>query len=375
VDVKLHIDKNTDTPIHHQLREQIIFLISTGELSSGHLMPGVRELERRLGIHRNTVSHVYSELEREGWLVKRPGSHFAVLQSKRIANDPEAFRDLDDLIDRTIHLAQERGYTLQQLAHHVRRRLMTVPPDHFLIIEPEAGMGEIIKGEILEAIGHAPSSCSLSSFLHDPSQAIGAILLTPSYLVDRVESVPPKYRTTIVPFNYSDMDRYVDMVTGLSEPSVIGLVSVSMAGLKTSTGMLASAVGTLHSMCAFVMKLECSRDGQVRKRFVRYVLTEHPASMPVRMPVVADHDADTTSGATVSLAELDNLDAFSPASVSDLRAVDLLFCDSITYNAVVHPKRVRYRLLSDESLLSIADSAKSLKPSAPNKSRDGAIGT
>lgn len=373
--MKFHVDKNADTPIHHQLREQIIFLISTGELSTGSLMPGVRELERRLGIHRNTVSHVYSELEREGWLVKRPGSHFAVLWSRESATDPEAFRDLDDLIDRTIHLAQERGYTLQQLAHRVRRRLMTVPPDHFLIIEPEAGMGEIIKAEILETLRHASSSCSLPSLLHDPSQAIGAILLTPSYLIDRVESIPPKYRTTIVPLNYSGMDRYVDMVLRLSQPSVIGLVSVSMAGLKTSTGMLAPAIGTLHSLCAFVMKLERGRSGQLRKRFSRYVLKEHPASIPIRMSLARDRATTPDSVAAASLTELDNLDAFSPASVFDLRAVDLLLCDSITYNAVVHPKRVRYRLLSDESLRSIADSAKSLKSSDPNKSKGGAIGT
>lgn len=362
-DVKFHIDKNADTPLHHQLREQIIFQISTGELTIGSLMPGVRHLERRLGIHRNTVSHVYAELEREGWLVKRPGSHFAVVQATDAAKQPDTFRDLDELIDRTIHLAQERGYTLQQLAHRVRRRLMTEPPDHLLIIEPEAGMGEIMKAELQEAIGYAPSSCSLPSLLHDPSQAIGAILLTPAYLVDHVESIPTKYRSTIVPLSYSNMDSYVETVARLSEPSVIGIVSVSVAGLKTSTGMLAPAMGALHSMCAFVMKQSDGRDGKVRRRFLRYTLKEHPTGDPVRIPSASAGRAPAeNAGNSATPPWEDEYGPFPAASASDLRAADLLFCDSITYGAVAHPRRVRYRLLSDESLRSIMTAAKSLKP-------------
>jgi DNA-binding transcriptional regulator YhcF (GntR family) len=362
--VKFHIDKNADAPVHHQLREQIIFLISTGELPIGSLMPGVRELERRLGIHRNTVSHVYAELEREGWLVKRPGSHFAVVQASDAAKQPDTFRDLDELIDRTIHLAQERGYTLQQLAHRVRRRLMMEPPDHLLIIEPEAGMGEIMKAELMEAIGHAPASCSLPSLLQDPSQAIGAVLLTPAYLIDRVESIPPKYRTTIVPLSYSNMNSYFEMVVRLSEPSVIGIVSVSMAGLKTSIGILAPAVGVLHSMCAFVMTQAEGRDGKVRKRFERYVLKEHPTGDPVRIPSALAGRPPVEKAGGLATPPHENQDGIFPAaSACDLREVDLLFCDSITYAAAVHPRRVRYRLLSDESLRSVATAAKSLKPS------------
>ncbi len=360
--MKFHVDKNADTPVHHQLREQIIFLISTGELTIGSLMPAVRDLERRLGIHRNTVSHVYAELEREGWLVKRPGSHLAVVQATTATTQPETFRDLDELIDRTIRLAQERGYTLQQLAHRVRRRLMAEPPDHLLIIEPEAGMGEIMKVELREAIGYAPSSCSLPSLLQDPSQAIGAVLLTPAYLVDRVESIPAKYRSTIVPLSYSNMDNYIEMIARLSEASVIGVVSVSVAGLKTSTGMLAPAMGPLHSMCAFVMKQADGRDGKVRRNFLRYTLKEHPTGDPVRNPpsTAGRPRPEKVRDLTTAL-HAEEHSPFSAASASDLRAADLLFCDSITYDAVIHPKRVKYCLLSDQTLRVVMTAAKSLK--------------
>ena len=60
--MKFAINPHNEEPIHLQLREQIIFHISTGELPIGHIMPSVNELARQLKIHRNTVSHVYAEL-------------------------------------------------------------------------------------------------------------------------------------------------------------------------------------------------------------------------------------------------------------------------------------------------------------------------
>ena len=43
-----------------------------------------------------------------------------------------------------------------------------------------------------------------------------------------------------------------------------------------------------------------------------------------------------------------------PAAVEDLIAVDLLFCDSIAFDLVQHPNRMRYQLLSEQSLREIA---------------------
>jgi DNA-binding transcriptional regulator YhcF (GntR family) len=360
--VKLRIDKNSETPVHHQLREQIIFRISSGEVEIGSLMPGVRELERRLKIHRNTVSHVYSELEREGWLVKRPGRHFAVVQAHG-GNEPGEFRDLNDLIDRTIQLALARGYSLQRLAHHVRRRLMAEPPDHFLLVEPEAGMGRIMKAEIAEATGHDPAACSVSSLLLDPSQAIGAILLTPAYLVDLLDSLPAKYRTTVVPLSYGDLYKYVELVAELSEPSIIGLVSVSMAGLKTMTGVLASALGSRHSMCAFVMTPEVSVDGKSGPKFWRYCVKDHPAHSPVRKPSVRDAFKQLPAfGELAGSREGDAAAALPRATESALRVADYLLCDSICFDAVAHPSKLKCRLLSEESLNRMKAIAKSLKP-------------
>jgi DNA-binding transcriptional regulator YhcF (GntR family) len=202
--MKFTINPDSEEPVHLQLREQIIFRISTGELPIGHIMPSVVELSRLLRIHRNTVSRVYAELVQENWLVRRRGARLAVVQRAKDVNAAE-FKDLGDLINRTLCLAQGQGHSLKQLAERVRERLQQEPPDHLLIVEPERGMAELMREEIRQKTGHAPAVCSLYMLQQNPSLAIGAALLIPVNLEDGLECIPPKDRN-IVSLRYAAAD-------------------------------------------------------------------------------------------------------------------------------------------------------------------------
>ena len=129
--VDLFIDSSSGVPIRRQLTEQLIFLIATERLAAGELLPSVRELARRLKVHHNTVSEAYQDLVRRKWLERRRGSRLAVLA--RASDDAE--ETLDDLINRTITRAREKGYSLQELRERVRERLLAQPPDHLLVVE------------------------------------------------------------------------------------------------------------------------------------------------------------------------------------------------------------------------------------------------
>ena len=203
---KFHINPQSEEPIHLQLREQIILMIATGELPLSHRMPSVRELARHHGICHNTVSHVYAELVHEGWLVRRPGSRLVVVRDTQVAKaEGEHIQDLDDLINRAVFLARERGYSLEQLAARIRERLLAEPPDHLLIVEPDKGMGQMTQEEICQVIGYAPPTCHIFTLLQNPSLAIGALLLTPIHLLDRLDSIPAKDRA-VVPIKYLSME-------------------------------------------------------------------------------------------------------------------------------------------------------------------------
>lgn len=236
--MKIHISKQSEAPVREQLREQIIYLLGTGKLPVGSRLPSVRELARRLKVHHNTVSHVYADLVRERWLVNRRGSRVvAVQQAGGVGEDAGKPTSLDDAIDRMVRFAHDRGHSLQQLATGVRDRLLAEPPDHLLIVEPEAEMGMLMREEIRGAIGQAPAGCTVARLQQDPGMAIGAILLSPVYLVDRLECIPSKNRR-IIPLKYTSGDRHLDLVSSLRQPAAVGLVSVSPAILKTGSGLL-----------------------------------------------------------------------------------------------------------------------------------------
>ncbi len=122
--MKFCIHKGSHVRPHDQLREQVLFLIGTGSLAIGEEMPSVRGLARQLGIAVNTVSKVYSELVREGWLLGRPGTHHRVLGRIEM-NEVKAERrvGLDRVVNRSIKLAEQYGYSAEQLAGRLRNRL------------------------------------------------------------------------------------------------------------------------------------------------------------------------------------------------------------------------------------------------------------
>lgn len=355
--MKFRINKQSEVRPHEQLREQIIFLISTGELAIGQEMPSVRALSRQLGISLNTVSKVYSELVRGRWLVERPGAHHLIVERKDLNSAPPPVADLNDLIDRTISLAQVHGYSLQQLAARIRARLLEQPPDHFLVVAPDPGMGELMCEEIRERIGYAPPACSIHLLQPNPGIGIGAILIAPAYLVETLGFVPP-HRRWVLPVAFTPLDEIIATISQLKQPSMIGLTSVSSAGLKTVSGMFAPAVGTRHSIHLFLMERPDPKDRH-QYHFRRYRAEEY-------------HPGDILKPAGINMTAVSRTPEPKPeehrsdnaVSAADLRCMDILLCDSITSSLIHHPRHIKYQLLSQQSLNRIEVEATNL-PSVP----------
>ena len=128
--MRIVLSKESEIPLRQQLADQIVFLITTGQLQAGDALPSVRTLGRQSNVHHNTVSEAYQELVRRGWLTRRPGSRLVV---GRVSPDRVvAPHDLDELINESIQRARKLGYSLQALRLRVRERLLAGPPDHFL---------------------------------------------------------------------------------------------------------------------------------------------------------------------------------------------------------------------------------------------------
>ena len=219
-----------------------------------------------------------------------------VVSSPEHPQEPARLQDLDDLINATIRTAQQRGYTLQQLRQRVRERMLLHPPDHFLVVEEEPGLRQLLREEIKEHLKFPVKACSRSDLLLNQGLAIGALVVSQPGSIREIAPLVPKDRPPI-PVTFSVADQHVQMVRQLREPSVIAVVSVSELFLQTARGLLAAAVGRQHTMREF----------------------------------------------------------FLPAEKSiNLDAADVVFCDTIARRQVKAPKTVPYRLISSASLEHLA---------------------
>jgi 2-aminoadipate transaminase len=97
--VVLTLDTSLRKPLYLQIRDQIRERIISGALASGERLEPTRELAKRLGVHRTTVSNAYADLEAEGLIqgtVGR-GTFVSPLAATPRAAGPRRRRPADDI--------------------------------------------------------------------------------------------------------------------------------------------------------------------------------------------------------------------------------------------------------------------------------------
>ena len=122
--MSLHVDTASRLPIYQQLVQQIREAIARGELRPEAGLPSVRQLSRELVVNPNTVARAYTELEREGLLVSRPGRGIYVAQPRndltRSARDRRLTEQLDRWLTEAVHLGYAADEVLRLVAKRVR---------------------------------------------------------------------------------------------------------------------------------------------------------------------------------------------------------------------------------------------------------------
>jgi len=234
--MRLWLSKNSEVPIREQLITQITLGIVSNDLKPSERLPSTRDLARRYSIHANTVSAAYRELARRGWVEFRKGSGVYV----RIrVDDKEDGLALDQLISRFFRHLREDGYSLAEIQAGVSRSLSAQRPDHFIVLEPDPELREILVAEIrlatkVRVTGAGPTD------LDDPSKLIGAVpLVLYGHLEAFGERVKPETDLLVI-----HSGSVVESFRGETKPrpdALIGIVSRWPEFLRWSRTLLVAA--------------------------------------------------------------------------------------------------------------------------------------
>ena len=84
---RIVLNPHLDITLAQQLKQQLNWLIASGQLRAGEKLPSVRQAARRFQINLHTVRSAYQKLESDGLVETRPGAGTIVLptDSRRIA--------------------------------------------------------------------------------------------------------------------------------------------------------------------------------------------------------------------------------------------------------------------------------------------------
>jgi GntR family transcriptional regulator len=118
-----HIDTASRAPIYQQLVQQVREAIARGDLTPQERLPSVRQLSADLVVNPNTIARAYTELERAGMLVSRPGLGVFVAEPRSDLTKSARDRRLVELLDGWLTEAVHLGFTPDEVMRLVTQRV------------------------------------------------------------------------------------------------------------------------------------------------------------------------------------------------------------------------------------------------------------
>lgn len=174
--MRLWLNRTGEVSLREQLITQVVLGILCHELAPGQRLPSTRDLSRRFGIHANTASAAYRQLESEGWVELRHGSGVFVRATRPDAPlSPELA--IDQMIGDLAAKARKLGASEALFKSRLRRWLALEPPARWLVIEPDPELCRIVICEMEQAlslpvIGCIPADCNTPGMLEGSMPAV-----------------------------------------------------------------------------------------------------------------------------------------------------------------------------------------------------------
>jgi GntR family transcriptional regulator len=124
--MELKLNRKNRLPIHTQLKAQLVYLIQSSQLAPGTRLPTVRQLAGFLRVNRNTVSKVFSEMEKEGYLTCESGrGTFVSKPAIKPRRKVEKMQELMRIVDEAVRKAVDLGFSPEEFSLTLFARTQT----------------------------------------------------------------------------------------------------------------------------------------------------------------------------------------------------------------------------------------------------------
>lgn len=249
--VRFYIQPDSDIPASNQLFNQIRFAIASRQFPPGHRLPSTRQLAMETGLHRNTISKVYRQLEEHGLVDAQAGSGIYVralgheggsrLNSPILDQYPEANkiiqRSLDELLSQGCSLNEAREMFLGEIDWRLRcsaRVLVTAPTQ-------DIGIGQLMAQELEEALKIPVQLVPIEQLTNLLEKVPSGTVVTSRYFIGQAEAIAAPRSVRVIPVDIYNFAKEIELVRDLPKGTYLGIVSLS-------SGLLRATEVIIHSL-------------------------------------------------------------------------------------------------------------------------------
>ena len=240
--MRLWLNRTAEVSLRDQLITQVVLGILSRDLAPGQRLPSTRDLSRRFGIHANTASAAYRQLEDDGWVELRHGSGVFV-RSTQPETPLSAEMAIDRMIGEMAGRARKLGASDALLRSRLLRWLALEPPARWLVVEPEPELCRIVVCEMenalsLPVIGCTPEECAKPGVLEG---SLPAVLPSKAAAVRRV--LPADQELTILQVHAvaSELQAYLQRYMPAHASDLVGIASRWLDFQRIAQTMLIAA--------------------------------------------------------------------------------------------------------------------------------------
>ena len=247
--LNFQIQSDSDIPASKQLFAQIQFAIASGQYPPAHRLPSTRQLAMITGLHRNTISKVYQQLEENGLVESIAGSGIYVKRHERenitepdspVAASVNAIKEsIDRVLELGSNIEQVKELFLEEINWRIsccERVVVTVP-------ERDVGAGEIIQQELKDSFSIEVELVELEKLPQILEEINFGTLITIRYFIQEVLSIVPPNSFRVIPVDIYDYKKELEMIKALPSQACLGIVSLSEGTLSVASSIVNSQRG------------------------------------------------------------------------------------------------------------------------------------
>ena len=250
--MRFHIQQEIDIPASTQLYNQICFAIAARYYPPGHRLPSTRQLAMQTGLHRNTISKVYRQLETDGVVEAIAGSGIYVRDNLKkgdlkksfnsknnlnITPDLEAKKAVDKLIKLGCTLQETRNLLTNEIDWRIKcgsRIIVSTPRE-------DIGASMLIAEDLSPNINVPVEVVPMEELEKVLCNSNNGTIVTSRYFLQPLEKLAKQYRVRAIAVDLSDFQKELKIIKELKPGICVGIVSIS-------PGLLRAAEIIIHSM-------------------------------------------------------------------------------------------------------------------------------